>query len=304
MLFNHNFGNMRSPFILRKVILPAVMAVLALAAGCAVNPVTGDEELMFFSPEKDVALGRKYAPGIEKALDGRIPDENLQSYINTIGQKLARVCDRPDLAYHFTAVDYKEANALALPGGYVYITRGLLVELKSESQVAGVLAHEVGHVVARDTMQTLSRQLGMTALLAAAQVGGAPGRAVGAADFVNAMLSLQYSRDDEKEADLVGLTYMAHAGYDPNGIVQTMEILQELQTFRPIEFFSTHPNPESRVAYLKERIARRYAGLGSLKEGRPEYEDAVLVKLKRHKKPATPAVGNESETPSPPDTSQ
>jgi len=258
-------------------------AALALSAGCAVNPVTGDEELMFFSPENDAKLGLQYAPAIEKELGGRIPDENLQSYVNEVGQKIARFCDQPDVAYHFAAVEDDMVNALALPGGYIYVTRGLLQEMKSEGQLAGVLAHEVGHVVARDTMAAISRQIGMAALVTAAHVSGAPARAARAADFITAVLSLQYSRDDEREADLVGLSYMTRAGYDPNCTVETMEALQKLQTERPIEFFSTHPNPESRVAYLQERIARRYQGLGALKKGDREYDAAVLAKIGKHK---------------------
>lgn len=274
--------------MLNRVIMLALAGAMALSAGCAVNPVTGDEELMFFSPENDVKLGRRYAAPIEKELGGRIPDENLQRYINDVGQKIARVCHRPDLSYHFTAVETKMTNALALPGGYIFLTRGLLKEMKTEGQLAAVLAHEVGHVVARDTMAALSRQLSMTALVAAAHVGGAPGSVVRGADFISVMLSLQYSREDEKEADLTGLSYMTQAGYDPNGIVQMMQILDELQTVRPIEFFSTHPNPESRITYLKEKIATRYTGLDTLKAGQQEYEEAVLSKLKKHRN-VTPA---------------
>jgi len=278
-----------------RVIMLALAGALALSAGCAVNPVTGDEELMFFSSENDVKLGRQYAGPIEKELGGRIPDENLQRYVDDVGQRIARVCHRPDLSYNFTAVNDNMVNALALPGGYVFITRGLLKEMKTEGQLAAVLAHEVGHVVARDTMAALSRQFSMMALLAAAHAGGAPGRVARAADFVSAMLSLQYSRDDEREADLTGLSYMTQAGYDPNSMVQTMQILDELQTLRPIEFFSTHPNPESRIGYLKEKIATRYTGLGALKTGQDEYEEAVLSKLRRHKN-AIPADPNSSGT--------
>jgi predicted Zn-dependent protease len=239
---------------------------------------------MFFSPDEDVKLGRKYAPMIEKELGGRIPDENLQSYINQVGQRIARVCHRPDLAYHFGAVDYEGANALAMPGGYIYITKGLLTELQSEAQLAAVLGHEVGHVVARDTMAAISRQIGMTALLAAASVSDAPSDVTRGTAFVTSMLSLQYSREDEKDADFTGLSYMIQAGYDPNGMVETMEVLQELQTVRPIEFFSTHPNPENRMAYLKERITRRYADAGPLKKGEEEYAARVVAPLKERKR--------------------
>jgi predicted Zn-dependent protease len=269
--------------MLDRAILLALAGALALSVGCAVNPVTGDEELMFFSQENDVKLGRQYAAPLERELGGRIPDENLQRYVNEVGQKIARVCHRPDISYHFTAVEDKMANAMALPGGYIFITRGLLKEIRTEGQLAAVLAHETGHVVARDTMQALSRELSMTALLAAAHIGGVPGRAARGADFISAMLSLQYTREDEKEADLTGLLYMTQAGYDPNGIVEVMEILNKLQTVRPIEFFSTHPNPENRITYLKEKIAMRSSGLGTLKKGQAEYEEAVVSRLKKHK---------------------
>jgi predicted Zn-dependent protease len=272
--------------ILNKAVWVILAGAVGLLAGCAINPATGDEELMLFSPENDLKVGRQYAPEIERELGGRIPDENLQRYVNEVGQKMARVCQQPDISYHYTAVEDKMANALALPGGYVFITRGLLVELKTEAQLAAVLGHETGHVVARDTMAAISRQIGMAALVAAVHVSGAEGRAAGGADFVAAFLSLQYSRDDEKDADMSGLSYMTQAGYDPNAMVETMQILQDLQTVHPIEFFSTHPNPESRISYLKEKIARRYSGLGALKKGQQEYEAAVLSKLKKRRQPS------------------
>lgn len=264
------------------VLLLGLMLV-GLLIGCAVNPVTGQEELMFFGPEKDVELGRKYAPEIERALGGRFPDENLQSYVNRVGQRMARVCHRPDISYHFTVVQQKGVNAFAVPGGYVYITSGLLEKLDSEGQLAAILGHEVGHVVARDTLVAMSRQIGMTALVAAAAVSDAPGDVTRAAGFISGVLTLQYSRDDEKDADLVGLSYMIQAGYDPNEMVATMQVLQELQTVRPIEFFSTHPNPESRIAYLQERIRWRYAMFTELKRGEEEYQENVLAVLMPHR---------------------
>jgi predicted Zn-dependent protease len=269
----------------RRIVLPALGLGLAIAwlSGCAVNPVTGDEELMFFSPEKDVELGRKYAPLVEKELGGRMPEEGVQSYLNQIGQRLAGFCQRPDLSYHFAAIEEGGANAFALPGGYVYITRDLLKELKTEAQLAAVLSHEIGHVVARDTLAAMSQQIGMTAIMVAAQASGS-GDAAAGTRFLHAVLGLQYSRDDEKDADLAGLSYMTQAGYDPNGMVETMQALEKLQTFRPIEFFSTHPNPESRIAYLQERIAMRYASLGGLKKGQEEYSQRILSPLSERKK--------------------
>jgi len=264
----------------RFAILTGTIA-LVLLAGCAVNPVTGDEELMFFSPEKDVELGQKYAPRIEKALGGRFANENLQRYVDRIGQRMARVCQRPDIAYYFSVVDHESVNAFAVPGGYVFITRGLLEKLKSEGQLAAILGHEVAHIVARDTMVALSQQLGMGALVAAsAAVGGAGSNDLLAGSmFISQVLTLQYSRDDERAADLAGMSYMTQAGYDPNGAVETMRVLEDLQSIRPIEFFSTHPNPENRIAYLVDRIERRYRMLGELKIGVEDYQQNVLAVL-------------------------
>jgi predicted Zn-dependent protease len=268
----------------RAIFLPLVASlVLAGFVGCAVNPLTGDEELMFFSPDEDTELGRKYAPQVEQMLGGRLPDDNIQGYINDVGQKIARVCHRPDISYSFGVVDADMENALAMPGGYIFITRGLLEQFKSEAQLAAVLAHEVAHVVARDTMAAISRQIGMTALIAAAHVGDAPSDVTRATHFLSGVLTLQYSREDEQEADYAGLSYMIQAGYDPNGMIETMQILEDLQTVRPIEFFSTHPNPENRLLYLEERIERRYGDMGTLKTGRQEYATRVLDRLEKRR---------------------
>jgi predicted Zn-dependent protease len=195
-----------------------------------------------------------------------MPEESLQSYLNRIGQRIAGCCHRPYLAYHFAAVEEGGANAFALPGGYIYFTRDLLKELKTEAQLAAVLSHEIGHVVARDTLVAMSEQLGMTALVVAAQAGGSADLARGSR-FVAAVLSLQYSRDDEKEADLAGLSYMTQAGYDPNGMVETMQILEKLQTIRPIEFFSTTRTGKPHCL-LQERIMAVCVSGGLKKDGR------------------------------------
>jgi predicted Zn-dependent protease len=256
-------------------------------AGCAVDPVSGEKRLMLLSPQDEAKLGKAYAPRIEKELGGRIPDENLQSYINQIGQRMARVSHHPEFAYHYTAVQDPMINAFAVPGGHIFITRGLLEKLNSEAELASVLGHETGHIVAQHTAAAISREVVMTALAAASF--GAGGNVGGASIFVTQCLSLQYSRDDETEADWAGLSYMTQAGYDPNGMVATMRVLQKLQTERPIEFFSTHPNPETRIADIDDRIQRRFAGVGQLKTGKSEYQEHVLAVLKELKKPGSSA---------------
>lgn len=250
--------------------------ILFLFSGCAVNPISGEEELMLFGPEDDIKIGLQYAPMVEKELGGKIPDDNIQNYIDKIGQRIASVSHRPDWQYHFAAVEHKSINAIAVPGGYVFITKGLLEKLESEAQLAAILGHEIAHVVARDSAAALSRQYGMEILFVAIQASGASEDAVRAAAFTKQILGLQYSRKDEREADLAGLSYMVKAGYNPYGMVETMQMLQEQQTVRSIEFFSTHPSPANRIGYLTQEIHARYWDLEGLKTGQENYRNNVL----------------------------
>jgi predicted Zn-dependent protease len=254
-----------------------------LCVGCAINPITGEEELMLFSQDEDLQVGLKYAPEINKQLGGEIPDEQLQRYVDSIGQRVASVSHRPDIEYHFRVVQEKSVNAFALPGGYIFVTKGILQHLKTEAQLSGVLAHEVAHVVARDTMAAMSREIGINVLLGAVVASDAPSGAVRMADLTAQILLLKYSRQDEIEADLAGMDYMVKAGYKPTAMVDTMQMLQEQQKVKPIEFFSTHPNPVNRIEYLQERIALRYSQLDTLKVGEDDYRSAVLEKLKDEK---------------------
>lgn len=253
--------------------------IFCLCTGCAVNPVTGEEELMLFPEEQDIAIGRKYAPEVEKQMGGRIANQRLQNYIDSIGQRIARVCHKPHLEYHFVALEDKSVNALALPGGYVFVTKGMLKELTSEAQLAAILAHEIVHVVARDTSNVMSNQIGVDLLLSAVLSDKTPRGVLTAADLTRQILGLQYSREDEETADLAGLDYMVLAGYNPYGMVETMQMLQSQQEVRPIEFFSTHPSPQNRVEYLTQRIQTKYYSLAGLRIGREDYHRAVSQQL-------------------------
>jgi beta-barrel assembly-enhancing protease len=253
------------------------LLLLSAFSGCATNPITGQEELVLSPVEDDFKLGHKFAPLIEEHLDNRIPDEGLQRYLDRIGQHIAGICHHPDWEYHYVAVNHPSINALALPGGYIYITRGMLEKIQSESQLAAILAHETAHVVARDTAAAMTRQTGMTLLTMATLISGQAPREVQQLVLItNQFLSLSYSRQDEREADLAGLDYLVDAGYDPNGMVETMQILQEAQTRRPIEFYSTHPLPANRIRYLKQRISIRYGDVLDGKTDKNTYKAKVL----------------------------
>ncbi|MHC4617727.1 MAG: M48 family metalloprotease [Planctomycetota bacterium] len=270
--------------MLRKLALSILTFLLCFLAGCAINPITGEEELMLFGDDirQDVSVGRRYAPEVEKQLGGRINNNALQNYVDSVGQRIARVSHRPSLEYHFVALDHKSVNAFALPGGYLFITRGMLEKLETEAQLAGVLAHEVVHVVARDTMNAMSNQIGMELLLAAAVMssGTSPPRGVmTAAQVTRQIVSLQYSRDDENQADLAGLDYMVRAGYDPYATVQTMRMLEKQNRRSQIEFFSTHPLHENRIEYLMRRIQVKYPAATGFKVGKEDYRAGVLEHL-------------------------
>ena len=253
---------------------------LCLCTGCAVNPITGEEELMLISEQQDIEIGRKYAPEVEKQMGGRIANQALQNYIDRVGQRLARVSHRRNFQYHFAALNHESVNAFALPGGYVYITKGMLKKLTTEAQLAAILGHEITHIVARDVAAAMSREIGIELLLSAVTSQRTPGSVLTAANLTRQILGLQFSKEDEKDADLAGLDYMVWAGYNPYAMVETMQMLQAQQRVRPIEFFSTHPSPQNRIAYLTEKIQTDYPDLAPLKNGKDEYHSNVLSTLK------------------------
>jgi predicted Zn-dependent protease len=261
---------------------------LLTCSGCTDNPITDERELMFFPEEQDLEIGRAYAPEIEKQLGGRIKDEQLQNYINDIGQKISRYSHKPSWEYHFTALNHDMVNAFALPGGYIFITRGMLEKLKTEAQLAGILAHETVHVVARDTSNAMSNQIGLGLLLSAGVYYEGTSAGAAAASVAQMIISLKYSRKDEGLADRGGMSYMVAAGYNPYGMVETMQILEELHQEGYDEFLSSHPSPENRIRYLKIEIDVKYKNFAELKTGTEDYQRCVLDRLKRIKQLSPP----------------
>lgn len=254
---------------------------LLLCIGCADNPITGERELMFFPEEQDLEIGRVYAPELEKYLGGRIKDEQLQNYINNIGQKISRYSHKPSWEYHFTALNHNSINAFALPGGYIFITKGMLEKLETEAQLAGILAHETVHVVARDTSNAMSNQIGLGLLLSTAAYYEGTVAGAAAASITQMIINLKYSREDESQADRGGMSYMAAAGYNPFGMVEVMQILEQLHHEGYDEFLSSHPSPVNRIRYLKIEIDVKYKNFAELKTGTDDYQRFVLDRLER-----------------------
>ncbi len=263
-----------------KKLIIILTSLLICFTGCATNPISGQEQFMLVSPDDEIEIGHSYAPEIEKQLGGRIENESLQNYIDSVGQRITRISHRPDLEYYFTALEDKSFNALALPGGYVFITKGMLKELKSEAQLAAILAHEISHVVARHASAAMSRQIGIGLLLSVAAAEASSQGAIAAADVAQKIISIQYTRADEQQADLAGLDYMVLAGYNPYAMVETMQMLEsKREVATPTDFFSTHPAPYNRMTYLKQRIQTKYYNLGDMKVAEQDYQKFVLENL-------------------------
>jgi predicted Zn-dependent protease len=231
--------------------------------GCTTNPVTGEEQLALFYPSEaqQIQIGTQYAPEIEKQLGGRIESAQLQNYVNYVGQRIANRSHKPNLTFHFTAVNDKMTNAMALPGGYIFITRGMLELLETEDQLAAVLAHESAHVTAEHSAQLMNQQMSISAVISVISSESTPNAAISAAQFGQQMLGLKYSRDFEKQADRIGTDYLARANYSPYAMIDVLSKLEEQSKTRQIEFFSTHPSPENRLALIEQHIhTNGYAG--------------------------------------------
>lgn len=204
--------------------------LLTAAAGCAFNPATNRPDLVLMSEEKEVRIGRE----MHEKLVASTPvynDPILSAYIEHVGQKIAKASDRPDLEYHFTIIDSQDINAFALPGGYVYINRGLLTYLQSEAEMAAVLAHEIGHITARHAVRqkTASTGAGVASVLSVLVTGsGAVGQA---ANLWSTAAVKGYGRDMELEADRFGAQYMYNAGYDPQAMINVIGLLKDQETF-------------------------------------------------------------------------
>ncbi len=264
--------------MLRKKLTVLILSVWALAAGCTTNPVTGENQLMLVDEAWELQVGRQYSPEVQKQLGGRIANWQLQNYVTSVGQKIAVVSHLPELEFHYVAVNDESVNAMALPGGYVFITRGMLEQLASEAQLAGVLAHETAHVTARHAAAAVSSQMGMDLALSAAGQKASSGT-MEIARMGAGLIGLSYNRTQETQADTIGLEYLVKAGYSPYAMVETIEILQRQNEVRPIELFSSHPNPANRKADIEEHMSGNIYPPG-LTTGEADYKKFVLENLK------------------------
>src|SRR5437868_10409831 len=231
----------------------------ACTAACATNPATGAKQLSLVSESQEIQMGREYDREVTASI-GLYPDSALQRYIQQFGARLAATSERPGLPWSFHVVDDPVVNAFALPGGFIYVTRGILAHLNSEAELAGVVGHEIGHVTARHTASQMTKQqLAQLGLAVGAIASPDVGRYAGLASQALGVLFLKYSRDDESQADELGLRYLRRAVYDPREMPHVFEMLARVSQAqgggRVPEWLATHPNPENRRGRIEQEIA-------------------------------------------------
>jgi len=251
-----------------------------LASGCAVNPATGQRQLMLVSEGQEIAMGQEADPSIS-AMFGVYDDADLQRYVARLGDSLAAISERPQLPWTFRVVDDPIVNAFALPGGFIYVSRGIMAHFNSEAQLVSVLGHEIGHVTARHSASQMSeQQLAQLGLVAgalvvpdvAAQYGGIAQQALG-------ILFLKFSRDDERQADMLGFRYMTRVGYDPNEMPEVFDMLGRVTEAGggrglPV-WLSTHPDPGDRQQRIDALITESGQDFSGATVGERQY----LLKL-------------------------
>jgi len=263
--------------------IAALVSLLALTfwlGSCATNPATGKQEFSLVSQSQEIQIGQEQNALVQQEL-GFYEDAALTSYVNRVGQKLAAVTELPSLVWHFHIIDSPDVNAFALPGGYIYVTRGILAVLNSEAQLAGVMGHEEGHVTARHTAQMLTRQqvanlgLGVGSILSSdvRRVSGIAGTGL-------QLLFLKFSRANETQADELAVRYASRANYDPRQIPPTyaaLKALAEKSGSSTPGFLSTHPDPGNREATTRALAQQAVAGkdVATLRVAEAEYKHAI-----------------------------
>ncbi len=244
----------------QRVFAYLALAVLAVwLITCAVNPVTGKREFMLLSEADESALGQQTDAEVIASY-GSYEDAELNAYVAQLGKKMAALSHRPNLAWQFKVLDTPVVNAFAVPGGYVYVTRGILSYLNTEAELAGVLGHEIGHVTARHTAQQYSRsQLASIGLGVGSILSEDFRKYAGLAQVGVSLLFLRFSRDNERQADDLGVEYSSKTNYNAYAMADFFNTLERMSPSSGSSglpaWFSTHPNPEDRIGAVRRKTA-------------------------------------------------
>ncbi len=256
---------MLSRFLNPKLIIGAIIAIIAIISYYSktqVNTVTGEKQKIGITPEQEVKLGLQSAPEMIQQMGGEYRDIKIDTMIDRIGQKIVAETEGSKSPYKFNfhvLADPNTVNAFALPGGQVFITIGLLKLLSTEDQIAGVLGHEIGHVIARHSAEHMAKDELTQGLIQASDVAlydpGSPNFHSAISRYVGNMINMKYGRADELEADKLGVKYLIETGYEPEAMIEVMKILkQSARGNKSPEFMSTHPDPENRITAIQQDI--------------------------------------------------
>lgn len=239
---------MKKVNIFARIIL--LFAVVMTVHSCAVNPVTGKRQIMLISEQQEVAMGLAYDPQV-MATFGEYPDAELQNFVQAKGTAIGKISHRPTLEYHVKVVDSPVVNAFAVPGGYIYLTRGILAQFNNEAELVGVIGHEIGHVTARHSVSQQSKQqMGQLLLIGGMIASEKFAEYAQTALQGMELLFLKFSRDDERMADRLGVGYMSLIGYDAHKMADFFRVLDKMNMGESQggvpTFLSTHPDPGDR----------------------------------------------------------
>jgi len=283
----------------RRLIGITLAALPLLIGGCSTNPATGKSTFTLLSWEDEMAMGAEAAPGMLEQMGGEVPVAELDDYTDRVGMDLVAWIEPgvPELDWEFYLLDSDVINAFALPGGKVYMSRGLAQHMTTEAQFAAVIGHEIGHVTARHGNQRISKQIGFNIAIAAGAVAvsvadedsavkeygqiGLPVLAIG-----GNLVLLSYSRDQELEADMLGVRYMTKAGYDPIGALQVQQLLKEASGGAASggldAFFSSHPPSDQRIGQIQSLLTAEYhytQNNAEFREYAERYQNQFLSRL-------------------------
>nr|MCU0701577.1 M48 family metalloprotease [Myxococcaceae bacterium] len=283
-------ASQRSSSSLRLVVglVIAAISVVSYLSRRSTNELTGETQFVKLTPGQEISLGLSSAPQLTRQFGGATRDAQVARYVSQVGERLAKqsAAAKTDYPFQFTVLaDRKTVNAFALPGGPIFITEALLARMANEAQLAGVLGHEIGHVVGRHGAERLAKAeltqglVGATVVATSDPDSPAASRAKAALAAITAQLiSMKFGREDELESDRLGVRFMHEAGYDARQMGEVMKVLKAAGGGRTPEFFSTHPDPENRFERIEAAVAQLGAPKGEL--GEDAFKTNVLERLR------------------------
>jgi len=246
----------------------AAVAIIGYLSSSSQNPITGEKQYVDVTTEQEIAMGLQATPEMKNEFGGDDPDPQLQGLVDQIGNEIVSSSAAHKSPYQFEfhlLADRQTLNAFALPGGQVFITRALLDKLKTRGQLAGVLGHEIGHVVARHGAEHMAKAKLTQGLTGAAVMATydpqnpSSANAAMIAQLIGGLINMKYGRDDEIESDKLGVRFLAESNYDPRAMIEVMTVLKQAAGGgRQPEFFSTHPNPDNRITRIQQAIKEQF----------------------------------------------